>query len=250
MPHNIVKISYECCRASCANREECSEIDESSQSESEGELNDSFESDHEFDSDYENYSSSTNEEEDHLNSTRGRMGMRLLADSEDDSEESTERQNIEIAFGGTVWKKIETSSSPDRPPLHPDSFGDYLHSNAPKRHLLVEIDVKICRHTHNPIIENKFFFSSCVPTKPKIKQNPHPYFTVVIVFLEFNSFPNSLHPVFFLWFVSRILKSRLVSNAVPFPSGWRRDKTTSSSEELPITGLKSRCSSIKQETEY
>lgn len=98
--------------------EECSEIDESSQSESEDELNDSFESDHEFDSDYENYSSSTNEEEDNLNASRGRKKMRLLTDFEDDSEESNERQNIEIAIDGTVWKKIETSSSPGRPPLH------------------------------------------------------------------------------------------------------------------------------------
>ncbi|GBN57823.1 hypothetical protein AVEN_207312-1 [Araneus ventricosus] len=81
MPHSIVKKSYECCRASCANREECSEIDESSQSESEEELNDSFESDHEFGTDYENYSSSTDEEEDDLNASRGRKRMRLLKDS-------------------------------------------------------------------------------------------------------------------------------------------------------------------------
>ncbi|GBM86055.1 hypothetical protein AVEN_247467-1 [Araneus ventricosus] len=40
----------------------------------------------------------------------------------------------------------------------------------------------------------------------------------------------------------------LVSIAAPSPSGWRRDKPTSSSEELLIAGLKSRCSSIKQET--
>ncbi|XP_072760337.1 uncharacterized protein [Anoplolepis gracilipes] len=98
--------------------EECSEIDECLQSESEDELNDSFESDHELDSDYENYSSSTNEEEDNLNASRGRKRMRLLTDSEDDSEESNERQNIEIAIDGTVWKKIETSSSPGRLPLH------------------------------------------------------------------------------------------------------------------------------------
>ncbi|GBN63226.1 hypothetical protein AVEN_228025-1 [Araneus ventricosus] len=130
MPHNIGKISYECFRASCANREECSEIDENSESESEDELNDSFERDHEFDSDYENYSSSTNEEEDNLNASRGRKRMRLWTDSEDDSEESNERKNIEIAIDGTVWKKIETSSSLVRSPLHPDSFGDYLHSNA------------------------------------------------------------------------------------------------------------------------
>ncbi|GBN29485.1 hypothetical protein AVEN_261035-1, partial [Araneus ventricosus] len=37
--------------------------------------------------------------------------MRLFTDSEDDSEESNELQNIEIAIDGTVWKKIETSSS-------------------------------------------------------------------------------------------------------------------------------------------
>ncbi|GBM60626.1 hypothetical protein AVEN_271416-1 [Araneus ventricosus] len=130
MPHNIVKIAYECCRASCANREECSEIEESSQSEGEDELNYSFESEHEFDSDYENYSSSTNEEEDNLSASRGRKRMGLPTDSEDDSEESDGRQNIEVAIDGTVWKKIETSSSPGRPPLHPDSFGNYLYSNA------------------------------------------------------------------------------------------------------------------------
>ncbi|GBN30515.1 hypothetical protein AVEN_118088-1 [Araneus ventricosus] len=130
MPHNIVKITHECCRASCANREECSEIDESSQSEGEDELNDSFESDHELYSDYENCSSSTNEEEDNLSASRGRKRMRLPTDSEDDSEESNERQNIEAAIDGTVWKEIETYSYPGRPPLHPDSFGDYLYSNA------------------------------------------------------------------------------------------------------------------------
>lgn len=43
--------------------------------------------------------------------------MRLLTDSEDDIEESNERQNIEIAVDGTVWKKIERSSSPGRPSL-------------------------------------------------------------------------------------------------------------------------------------
>jgi len=43
--------------------------------------------------------------------------MRLLTDSEDDSE-SNERQNIEIAIDETVWKKIETSSSPGKSPLH------------------------------------------------------------------------------------------------------------------------------------
>ncbi|GBN78446.1 hypothetical protein AVEN_119235-1, partial [Araneus ventricosus] len=101
-----------------------------SQSESEDELTDSFESDHEFDSDYENYSSRTNEEENNLNASRGQKRMRLLTNSEDDSEESNERQIIEIAIDGTVWKKIETSSSPGRPLLQPDSFDDYLHSNA------------------------------------------------------------------------------------------------------------------------
>ncbi|GBM01973.1 hypothetical protein AVEN_269574-1 [Araneus ventricosus] len=99
-------------------------IDESSQSESKDELNDSFANDHEFDIDYENYSSSTNEEEDNLNASRGRKRMRLLTDSEGDSEESTVRQNIEIAIDGTAWKKIETSSSPGISYLHPDSFGD------------------------------------------------------------------------------------------------------------------------------
>lgn len=44
--------------------------------------------------------------------------MRLLTDSENDIEESNERQNIEIAVDGTVWKKIERSSSPGRPPIH------------------------------------------------------------------------------------------------------------------------------------
>ncbi|GBM49720.1 hypothetical protein AVEN_206218-1 [Araneus ventricosus] len=82
--------------ASYANREECSEIDESSQSESEDELNESIESDHEFDSDYENYSSSTNEEEDNLNASTGRKRMRLLTDSEDDSEESNERKILKL----------------------------------------------------------------------------------------------------------------------------------------------------------
>ncbi|GBN17917.1 hypothetical protein AVEN_222392-1 [Araneus ventricosus] len=113
-------------RASCANREECSEIDESSESESE----DEFERDNKFDSDYENYSTSANEEEDNLDASRGRKRMRLWTDSEDDSEGSNERKNIKIAIDGTVRKKIETSSSPFRPPLHPDSFGDYLHSDA------------------------------------------------------------------------------------------------------------------------
>ncbi|GBM86386.1 hypothetical protein AVEN_271678-1 [Araneus ventricosus] len=85
---------------------------------------------HEFDSDYENYSSSSDEKEDNLNASRGRKRMCLFTVSDDDSEESNERQNIEIAVDGTVWKKIETSSFPGRPPLHPASFGDYLHSNA------------------------------------------------------------------------------------------------------------------------
>ncbi|GBM04038.1 hypothetical protein AVEN_248570-1, partial [Araneus ventricosus] len=111
-----------------------------SQSESEDELNNSFESDHEFDSDYENCSSSTNEEEDNLNTSRGRK--RLLTDSQDDREESNKRQNIEIAVDGTVWKKIEANYFPDRSLLHPDSFGDYLHSNSvvSRRHL-VEIGI-------------------------------------------------------------------------------------------------------------
>ncbi|GBO21948.1 hypothetical protein AVEN_216942-1 [Araneus ventricosus] len=65
--------------------------------------------------------------------------MRLLTDSEDDSEESNERQNIEIAVDGTIWKKMKTSSSTGRPPLHPDNFGDYLHSNTKASNLLVEI---------------------------------------------------------------------------------------------------------------
>ncbi|GBM57397.1 hypothetical protein AVEN_59878-1 [Araneus ventricosus] len=80
-----------------------------SESESEDELNDSFESDHEFDRDHENCSSSSNEEEDNLNASRGRKKIRLLTDSEDDSEESNERQTIETAIDGTVWKKIEAS---------------------------------------------------------------------------------------------------------------------------------------------
>ncbi|GBM52980.1 hypothetical protein AVEN_111328-1 [Araneus ventricosus] len=110
-------------------KEECSEIDESSQSESEDKLTDSFEIDHEFNSDYENYSSSTDEEEDNLTASRGLKRMRLLTDSEDDSEESNERQNIEIAMEKTVWKRIETCSCPGRPPFHPDIFGDCLHFN-------------------------------------------------------------------------------------------------------------------------
>uniref|UniRef100_A0A1B0AF61 Uncharacterized protein n=1 Tax=Glossina pallidipes TaxID=7398 RepID=A0A1B0AF61_GLOPL len=78
--------------------EECCEIDESSQSESEDELNDSFESDHEFGRDSENGLSSTNDKEHNLNASRGRKRMTLLTESEDDSQESYERQYIEIAF--------------------------------------------------------------------------------------------------------------------------------------------------------
>lgn len=44
--------------------------------------------------------------------------MKLLADYEDDIQESNGWKNIEIAIYGTVWKKIETSSSPGRPFLH------------------------------------------------------------------------------------------------------------------------------------
>lgn len=63
--------------------------DESSQSGSQGQLNDYFENHLEFESYYENYSSSTNEKEDNLNASRGQKRMRLLTDSENDSEERT-----------------------------------------------------------------------------------------------------------------------------------------------------------------
>lgn len=93
--------------------------EECSQSEREDVLDEFFESDYEIDSEYENYSSNTEEEEeDILNVSRRRKRMRLLTDSEDDNEENNEQENIEIAIDGTVWKKIQTGSSPGGPPLH------------------------------------------------------------------------------------------------------------------------------------
>ncbi|GBM50554.1 hypothetical protein AVEN_1940-1 [Araneus ventricosus] len=62
--------------------------------------------------------------------------MRLLTDSEDDSEESNERQNIEIAIDGTVWKKIETSSTSSSRQLW-RLFA--FKCKGVKRYLLVEI---------------------------------------------------------------------------------------------------------------
>lgn len=81
-------------------------------------MNASLESDNEFDSDSENYLSSTNDKEHNLNANRGRKPMRLLTESEDDSQESNERQYIEIAVDGTIWKKMEKNSSPGRSPFH------------------------------------------------------------------------------------------------------------------------------------
>lgn len=77
-------------------------------------MNDSLDSDHKFDSDYENYLSSTNAEEDHFNPSKRRNRMKLLTDSGGHNEENCEWQTIEIAIGGKIWKKTETSSSPGR----------------------------------------------------------------------------------------------------------------------------------------
>ncbi|GBN60767.1 hypothetical protein AVEN_99888-1 [Araneus ventricosus] len=52
-----------------------------------------------------------------LNASRGRKRMRLLTDSEDDSEESNERQNIEIAIDGSGNQSIGQYLS-----VHKDSF--------------------------------------------------------------------------------------------------------------------------------
>ncbi|XP_055912712.1 uncharacterized protein LOC129946523 [Eupeodes corollae] len=90
--------------------EECSEIDEDSQSEGEDEdveFSNIFI--HEIGGEYENESSNT-EEEEILIANRGRKRMRLISDSEDEGEE--------IAMDGTVWKKIDTCSTPGRRPLH------------------------------------------------------------------------------------------------------------------------------------
>lgn len=43
------------------------------------------------------------EEKDDLNASRRQKVLRLLTYSEDDIEESNERQNIAIAIDGTVW---------------------------------------------------------------------------------------------------------------------------------------------------
>lgn len=47
-------------------------------------------------------SSSVNEEEDILNANRKQKRMRLLKDSEDNSQESSEQHNIKIAIDGTI----------------------------------------------------------------------------------------------------------------------------------------------------
>lgn len=82
--------------------EECTEIDESSQNESGDEFNDSFKSNYDFDNYYENLSSSTNGQRDNSNASTGWKRMRLLTDSEGNSEEINYWQNIEIAIDGPV----------------------------------------------------------------------------------------------------------------------------------------------------
>ncbi|KAI4477457.1 hypothetical protein M0802_014717 [Mischocyttarus mexicanus] len=108
---------------------------DSSQSESEDQLNDSFGND-EFDSDYEDDSSTTDEEENNLNASRRRKRMRLLTDSENDTEESSERQNTETAVDETVWEKIKTRFFSGRSPVHTTFKGVSSPTGHAKRNVM------------------------------------------------------------------------------------------------------------------
>lgn len=86
-----------------------SEVDEEENSGSEDSIYDPLDSDSEvFDTD--------NEEENVVNTRRGRKRMRLFSSSEDECEEND--QNIETSVDGTVWQKIHQGSGPGRSPLH------------------------------------------------------------------------------------------------------------------------------------